>query len=99
MTFFCSSLDFGLEDWTSADVLTFFFALHLTLGGKRTASNCGSLSSKCMSTLLVFYLESAVKLRKKFLSDFENFFAREFSNKSKFFVLHLNLSSGILSRT
>ena len=40
MTFFCSSLDLGPKNWTSAEVLTFFFAIHLTLGGKQTASNC-----------------------------------------------------------
>ena len=41
MTFFCSSFDFRPQNWTSADVLTIFFAFHLTWGGKRTASNCG----------------------------------------------------------
>ena len=52
MTFFCSSLDFGPENCTSADVLTFFFALHLTLGEKRTAPNCG-LPFKFLGTPVV----------------------------------------------
>ena len=37
MTFFALH---WAENWTSANVLTFFFALHFTLGGKQTALNC-----------------------------------------------------------
>ena len=33
---FFTAHDFGAERWRSADVVTFFFALHLILGGKRT---------------------------------------------------------------
>ena len=32
--FFCFSLDSGQKNWTSADVMTLFFALYLILGGK-----------------------------------------------------------------
>ena len=47
MTFFCSSLEFWAETWASAGVLTFFFGLHLILGGKLGICQRDDLQKSC----------------------------------------------------